>query len=76
MTDDKDTQLRDMLYEVGVIIKKLHNEYLAIHKEECKVLDKKIALNKRIGNLKGKLGNMKLWHEAYDRACPDRKFDI
>ena len=76
LLDEKEKELQDRGEEVEVIIKKINNEDLERKKEECKVIDKKRELNKRIGKLKGKLGNRKIWHEAYDRACPDRKFDI
>ena len=75
MADDTE-QPNEILDVLRGLIEGLHEEYEDIHREEVRWLTKKIALNKRIANLKGLVGNMELWYEVYDIACPTRKFDI
>lgn len=74
MTEQQQT-LDHALKILGNAIAKLHEEYNAVHKLECEMLDRKIELNKRINKLRREV-SPELWQQAYDKAMPTRRYDI
>lgn len=73
---EQEQTLDEALKILGNAIEKLHREYDAVHRLECEMLDKKIKLNKRIGNLKRAIDDPKLWQQAYNKVMPNRRYDI
>ena len=73
---EADKTLSHALKILGNAIEKLHEEYDDVHRLECEMIDKKIKLNKRIGELKRNIDNPELWQQAYDLKMPNRRYDI